>query len=165
MIWKPVYGLEVYEASNTGLIRRTKTQRILSPYIDKDGYQRVMVRWKAMQVKRTYGCHQLVARAFLGEPPVGFVVNHKNANKLDNTPSNLEYVTPGDNARHGFLLGLMHPHSGEGHYRSKLTAQQVREIRLMLEAGKSQVELAEQYGVVRQAIGDIKTGRNWRHTL
>lgn len=47
--------------------------------------------------------HQLVAQTFLTRVP-GFVVNHKDGNKHNNTVWNLEYVSASDNARHARQL-------------------------------------------------------------
>lgn len=51
---------------------------------------------------------RLVAITFLGDPPEGFTVNHKDGNRLNNNIDNLEWLSLGDNIRHGFATGLYH---------------------------------------------------------
>lgn len=46
-----------------------------------------------------YRIHDLIARAFLGNRPKGYDVDHINGNKTDNRPSNLRYVTRSENLR------------------------------------------------------------------
>ena len=45
---------------------------------------------------------------------------------------------------------------------SKLTEDQVREIRRLLKAGQSLAKLAKRFGVSRTAIRNIGNGRKWR---
>ena len=51
---------------------------------------------------------RLVAMTFLGLPPKGYTVNHKDGNRLNNAIENLEWLTIGDNVRHAFETGLVH---------------------------------------------------------
>lgn len=55
--------------------------------------------------KCTKSVHRLVAAAFYGDNK-DLVVNHKNGNKTDNRPENLEYVTQSDNIKHAISTGL-----------------------------------------------------------
>ena len=43
--------------------------------------------------------HVIIARAFLGEKPEGYQVDHINGDKADNRPENLRYVTQKQNLR------------------------------------------------------------------
>jgi hypothetical protein len=49
-------------------------------------------------------------------------VNHKNGNALDNSAANLEWLSRGDNIRHGFANGL-YPQArldGDYHYKGEV---------------------------------------------
>jgi len=48
---------------------------------------------------RQYKVHDLIARAFLGNKPKGYDVDHINGVRFDNRPSNLRYVTRSENLR------------------------------------------------------------------
>jgi DNA-binding NarL/FixJ family response regulator len=50
---------------------------------------------------------------------------------------------------------------GSNHYKAKLTEDQVYEIRKALADGEKGKDLAEDYGVSKQTISNIKTGRIW----
>jgi len=55
---------------------------------------------------RTFFIHNLVAQVFIGEKPAGLQTNHRDGNKLNNHPSNLEYVTQQENMKHARAMGL-----------------------------------------------------------
>ena len=74
--------------------------RELSQFLNPCGYLRVKLNNKAVQI------HTIVANYFLGERPHGLVVNHKDGNKLNNKPDNLEYVTITENIMHSIRTGL-----------------------------------------------------------
>src|SRR5262249_50848019 len=83
--------------------------------------------------------------------------------KTNNVPSNLEWVTQGENIAHAFRTGLRAPpdFNGEKNPRARLTIQQVAEIRAA--AGKeSQKALAHRFGVAKSTIQWVIKGRNWR---
>lgn len=50
--------------------------------------------------RRLVSVHQLVAAAFIGLPPSGQCVNHKDLNKANNSADNLEYLTAAENRAH-----------------------------------------------------------------
>jgi hypothetical protein len=56
------------------------------------------------KIKKNYGVHRLVMRAFVGESSLD--VNHIDGNKLNNKLSNLEYCTRKDNIAHSINIGL-----------------------------------------------------------
>lgn len=52
---------------------------------------------------------------------------------------------------------------GEAHGRAKLTADQVRHLRLLFAEGMTQNALAERYGIAQGVVSQIVNRRIWRH--
>lgn len=104
--WRVIPGHELYEASDEGRIRRESTSKVLSPGKELDekvAYWGVNIhQYGKLNYMRV---HQLVALAFIGECPIGCEVDHIDGNKLNNLPSNLEYVTHAENIRRAILNG------------------------------------------------------------
>lgn len=107
--------------------------------------------------------HRLVAESFLSNPLNLPEVNHKDGDKTNNHVSNLEWVSSSDNKRHAHSMGLNKAPSfpGESHPSSKLTAEQVVQIRGM--TGKSYREISLMFGVSSKLIGLIIRRKAWRH--
>lgn len=95
-IWKPFRDTK-YSASNTGLIKNNKTDRILKQYINMWGYKIVTISHNGSL--KTYKIHQLVAEVYLNHIPNGheLVVNHIDYDRLNNNVNNLEIITMREN--------------------------------------------------------------------
>ena len=98
--WREVAGTNGrYYVSNKGRVLslcRTKA-KVLKPYLrggkaGSIGYQTVYICGKNKRV------HRLVAIAFIGNPPDGCIVHHKDGNKLNNALENLAFLTFSENA-------------------------------------------------------------------
>lgn len=74
--------------------------RELSKFLNPHGYLRVKMNNKNVQI------HSIIAELFLGKRPENLVVNHIDGNKLNNHPSNLEYVTIAQNIQHSIEMGF-----------------------------------------------------------
>lgn len=119
-IWKDIPEYEgIYQASNYGQIRSTPDKitsnkrhgvrrwksRILKGRGDNPKTGRRVSLWKDGTAK-DWLVARLVAITFLGEPQDGYTVNHKDGNRFNNNIDNLEWLSRGDNIRHGFITGL-----------------------------------------------------------
>lgn len=108
--------------------------------------------------------HRMVALAFIGPCPEGMQVNHKDGNKENNRPGNLEYVTCKENVRHSWANGLHKndDRKGESQRSSKLTDAIVTEVRRRY-PGESLEELATKFGVTRQCLWMVVKRKTWNH--
>ena len=139
--WKDIPGYEgLYQASNLGRIRtaegkttssarfpvRVWKQRIMKPKIstNKKGRHDMRIElWKGKEHK-TLLVSRLIALTWCKGYQDGWTVNHKNGNPLDNSAENLEWLSLGDNIRHGFANGL-YPQArldGDYHYKGESIA-------------------------------------------
>ena len=103
-IWKdiPIY-VGRYQASNLGRIKNVKTSHIMKQQVDIDGY--FIVSLEGLK-KRTYKVHRLVAMTFIPNPLNKSQINHIDGNKKNNIISNLEWVTPKENIKHAYKIGI-----------------------------------------------------------
>lgn len=121
-IWKDIPGYEgIYQASSNGRIRTVEGKttftvrhgvrhwesRILKGRGDNPTTGKRVNLWKNGKPK-DFLVARLVALTFLGEPPKGYTVNHKDGNRFNNSIDNLEWLSLGDNIRHGFET-LLYP--------------------------------------------------------
>lgn len=161
-IWKSTMG-GILEASSLGRIRRMDSGFIYSTPINNNrGYRHGHISVKGKH--RCFRVHRLVAEAFSGPCPPGLHVNHKDGDKLNNRPENLEYITAGDNNRHAMRIGLFH--HGERCSYAKLKDVDVVEIRRLIKLGDlTGREIAAVYDVSESNISQISLGQIWRHVL
>lgn len=169
-IWKQIPNFSRYEASNTGKLRSTnyknsgKTKE-LKPAIGRDGYLQTMLQ---SDDKKYHSCkvHYFISLTFMGEKPKGIMVNHLDGNKLNNNVSNYEYTTNQGNIQHAYDHGLIRPKRGELNGCSKLTDEQVLEIREIARTGGrfwGRNKIAANYGVTPKHLQDIVNRSAWNH--
>lgn len=170
-LWKPIPSWRgFYSASSLGRIRRdpgsfkSPAGHILKPFAGKSGYLTVGPRRSG--VKPCSVCvHLLVAEAFHGpRPALGYEVNHKDTNKLNNMPENLEWITKAANIEHALANGCM-PRQKRGALASaaKLTDADVAEILRMVAERVYVRDIAATFGIGPTTINDIVRGARWEH--
>ena len=103
-IWKKVNGFgDKYYISNYGNIKNIKTNKLLNPKKDKDGYLEIALSNHCK--KKYYRVHRLVAEYFIPNINNKPQINHKDRNKANNKVDNLEWCTNQENAIHCFKTG------------------------------------------------------------
>lgn len=107
----PYYRMSIHENGVVNIFSDHPRSKgaLLSQWSTIDGYLRTKLQSKS------YSIHYLVARAVYGERPKGLVINHKDGNKLNNHPNNLEYCTINENIQHSMEIGLHISHNPEKH--------------------------------------------------
>lgn len=104
--------------------------------------------------------HRLVCETVNGHPPTqGMQVNHKDGDKSNNRPDNLEWVTRSGNMSHAYDIDLKP--SGERSHLAKLSASDVIEIR-SLKGKISQSKIGARFGVTQTCIQKILSGKKWK---
>lgn len=143
-------------ASYKGFIQKD-IWKDLPTYPDHKGYLQVHLCDGTGKVK-TARIHVLVAQAFLGEKPRGYVIRHLDSNPGNNPASNLSYGTYTENENDKIQNGTWNTRNGG----AKLTTSQVLEIRDKVITGISRKQLAVEYGVSRPTITRIANNKIWK---
>lgn len=98
-----------YEVSNIGRVRNKRRGNIISQRVNRCGYATVTLGEPGFAHGKTKRVHRLVAEAFIPNPNNKLEVNHIDGNKLNNVPTNLEWVTSKENMNHALNNGLRTP--------------------------------------------------------
>lgn len=103
-----IYGniKPIYQVSNLGNIKNKVTGKILKPKIYNAGYYRINLATNDKKGDNQFSVHRLVATMFIPKTEEDIklgrnVVNHKDTDKLNNTWTNLEWMTVQENTLHG----------------------------------------------------------------
>lgn len=171
--WKDIPEWSGYQVSNCGSVRSyrkggklgaylTKTPKLKTIGISVWGYPEVRL-WLNQDTKK-FRIHRLVASVFIPNPSNLPEVNHKNGNKLDNSVSNLEWVSRSKNMTHLYQELKSPTMRGEKNGHARLSSSQVRKIKEKWLTGQfRQQDIANQYAVSRTTINAIVNGYNWKH--
>lgn len=107
------------------------------------------------------GAHRISYELFVGPIPAGLHVCHRCDHKYCVNPTHLFVGTHQENVQDLISKGLQI--KGEDRYNSKLTTNDVREIRKRCQDGESQHKVATAFHVSRQLVGDIVARKTWKH--
>lgn len=171
--WKDIKGFEgCYKISNTGKVlsnggwqgRKRLPPSIRTISLTKDGYEKVRLVYYGKD--KTCRIHRLVAEAFISNPDNKDTVNHKDGNKTNNTVSNLEWIDRKEQMYHAYGFGLKTSRIGSENSNSKLTDDEVREIRKTYIPQSEEfgtVALGKKYGVTNRVIGLIVNFKSYKN--
>lgn len=116
------------------------TWREVKQVYDKSCGYMIVTLCSGSGVRKNKRVHRLLCEAYLPNPTKRTQVNHIDGNKLNNTLTNLEWVTPQENARHAVNTGLCD---------KRRQAQEVAIIQLDME-----------YNLVAEHVSLHEAGRN-----
>jgi IS30 family transposase len=121
--------------------------------------QRARKRPKSHVYKKLMGRHEhrAVAETMLGRKlRPDEIVHHKDRNKHNNSPENLEIIT---RAQHVAEHKLEMTAGTRAH--AKLSPQDIGAIKSLLSVGISQSEIGRRFGVCQSLVSRIKRGKAW----
>lgn len=121
--------------------------------IGGNGYLRVVLGVPGRAETCSVGAHRLVYAALVGPIPAGFQINHRDLNKQNNAPGNIEVVTGAENIAHSYAHGRTAPWSrvraegGEWRGRPLVSDAAIAEMRARRGGGALLREIAREFGV------------------
>jgi hypothetical protein len=171
-IWKDVKGAEGYaKVSNLGRIK--SSDRVFLNTLGKhvryrgiliacricNGYEYISITTSTG--RKNAMVHRFVAEAFIPNSDGKPFVNHIDCNKRNNQVNNLEWCTHLENITHA-KENNRHKKGSDVH-RSKLTEEQVHEIREKSKNGYTYKQLKKEYNVGWTAINGCVKRITWKH--
>ena len=105
--------------------------------------------------------HRYAFELVRGPIPEGLCVLHDCDTPTCVNPAHLHLGTVADN--NAERNDRRREARGEKHGLARLTDASVRSIRTMLGRGRSQTDIATEFGVARKTIYQIARGRTWKH--
>jgi hypothetical protein len=163
--YRDIQGLSGYRVGNDGSVwtlwirRQRKLGSVwnrMIPGTDRYGYFRVVLHDGDKIYHRTV--HQLVLEAFEGPKPAGHEGRHLDSDRSNNRADNLKWGTRLENATDAVLQGRYR--YGESNGRSKLTHDDVEQIKQLRRAGVTAEDIALQFRVSAKHVRGIVAGRD-----
>lgn len=159
-VWKTIWiegKPTIYLVSNTGLVKDSRTNKLLQLSTMYKGYIYVYLP----VTHNTYFVHRFVAQAFVPNPENKPEVNHINGIKTCNWYKNLEWNTRQENIQHAVRTGLFYTGKGEDANSSIYTNAQIHKVCSLLEKKLLNTDIAKLTGVDPWTISKIKIKNCW----
>lgn len=113
--------------------------------------------------RRNTHVHRLMYQFYYGEPAPGKLILHHCDNPPCCNPEHLYAGDHADNTRDKVSRGRMNPVRGERCNFSKVTGEQVREIRRLRELGHTYPFIAKRFGLHSQHVYRLCKKAYWKH--
>lgn len=147
-----------YSLTDKNNVLRTYKEKVISQSVNSSNYKKVILRDENGKGTNYY-VHRLIAEHFIPNPENKEQVNHIDGNKWNNNISNLEWVTPSENSKKAFDVGLREI-SGYNKIKvaqtsRRFSSEEVEQIKEYYSIGKTMKEIAEIYGCSDSVICNI----------
>lgn len=150
-------GLSKYSISADGRVYSHYSKRFLSRYIGDDGYHKANLT-NDQGIVEYWRVPRLVGFAYCEGYQDGYVINHKDGDKLNDSASNLEWVTVSENTIHSVNTGLQ---TAAGKY-DFCEISTIHEICRMLEEGYRKKDIADMLDVKVRLVTEIQNRTHWQ---
>jgi hypothetical protein len=164
--WRDVVGYEgFYEVSNTGLVRRKETGKLI--WQGKNcGYCQVSLCKYGKQ--KSIKVHRIVAMAFIQNPNNLPFINHKDEAKDNNSVENLEWCTRSYNVNYGTANARRVLHTNYTEVSKKRAIMQSKEVKQYDMDGNviavwANAYIAEAHGYAQDVICKCCNGEKQSH--
>jgi hypothetical protein len=141
--WRQIAEAPNYSVSNTGLVKLTRLNRLLSGY-NRNGYLQVSLKKDGEQLHRLV--HRLVATEFIPNDDTinRIYVDHIDTDPRNNNVSNLRWVTPKENMNNE----ITKKNVSDGHIKKSPNVYQVEiESRNVVREAENSIEMAKQTNI------------------
>lgn len=176
--WRPIPGLQFYEASNLGRIRslgrtlelsgrwrgvrRFHRGKVLQPKLKPNRRGVIYLSFYAGKGIGDQQVNRSVCAAFNGPPPSEIhEAAHLDRDTSNNSSENLTWATPSQNADHKTVHGTVL--IGSKNFSSKIQESDVLTIFEEYCSGSRAVAISERFKLSKPTIFEILSGKCWRH--
>ncbi len=112
--------------------------------------------------------HRLIWHYFKGKIPDGLTINHKDGNKQNNHPDNLELATYSEQTLHCYHVLKNKTQVGEKNNQAKIKDDDIEKIIKLYETKLyTQLQISKMYGISHQHVSSIINGdrRNYNGNI
>lgn len=154
---KDYYG---YKVSEDGVVYSKATSKPMTPHLNGRGYLILGLRVDGRSVCKSL--HRILAECYIPNPDRLSDVDHIDGDRLNNSLSNLRWVSHSDNIKHSYTLSNRSA-TGERNSMAKLSDVEVHHICSKLSDGWSSIGIHRVYHYPYSTVRKIKARRQWLH--